>query len=372
MAKLFDLDTPALIVDIRILENNLDRMQKYALENRVSLRPHTKTHKTTAIAKMQQERGAVGICVAKTGEAEVFAEAGFKDILIATEVVGLQKIERIFSIAERAKMTVLVDSRIGISQLSAVGKRRGQSIDVLIEIDTGDHRCGVSSVSVALELARAIEKERFIRLRGLLTHEGHVYQLGADQSIEALAKEATDTVNLVAAEIRGSGIDIDVVSMGSTPTAPYLLLEDGVNEIRPGSYGLNDMIQVGVGSALIDNCAATILATVMSRDSNSGRFVLDSGSKTLFSDVVGNVRAMPSPYSGYGFILGLDARIEHLSEEHGVAFSAAGEACPKVGTKLRLIPNHICACANLHDKMYVVDGEKVVGCWPISARGKVQ
>jgi len=372
MSNLYDLDTPALIVDVRVLEKNLDRMEAYARANSVALRPHTKTHKTMQIARMQQERGATGICVAKTGEAEVFAREGFEDIVIASEVVGEKKVQRVMDLNQQVKLAVLIDSHEGLTQLAQTAKRRGQTLDVLVEIDTGDHRCGVADVDAARQLAHAADREQMIRFRGILTHEGHVYHLGTDESIEELAEQTSASMRMIADAIQRDGIEVETVSAGSTPTAPYLRSSDGITEIRPGSYGLNDLIQVGVGAASIDDCAATILSTVMSRDRSSGRFVLDAGSKTLFSDHVGNTRAMPWTYTGFGHFLDLDARIEHLNEEHGVGFTAQGTASPDVGTKLRVVPNHICACVNLHDTIHVVDGEKVIDEWSVLARGKVQ
>ncbi len=366
------LDTPALLVDSATLGRNIRAMQEMAEGFGVRLRPHTKTHKSPEIARLQLEAGAAGITVAKLGEAEVMAAAGLDDILIANQLVGLEKMPRLVDLARRVRLAVLVDSRAGVSMLEGAFAEVGEKLDVLIEVDTGKRRCGLREISDIIDLAAAVAEAPHLRLRGIETHEGHVPDgaSGAGE-IKRRAVAAGQRLIEVAEALRGRGHQIDELSVGSTPAAPYTASVAGLTEMRPGTYVFNDVNQIAIGQATPADCALSVLATVISRPAPD-RAVLDSGSKSLFSE-----RARPGfaleGYEGFGYIRQApEARIAGLSEEHGVVQIRDGARFPAVGERVEVIPNHVCPAVNLHEELHVMDGDEVVQVWSIAARGKVR
>lgn len=366
-----ELDTPALLVDVSGLARNIARMQELANGFGVRLRPHTKTHKSPRIARWQVEAGAAGITVAKLGEAEVMADAGLDDILIANQVIGEQKLRRLASLAERVRLALLVDSEEGVRQVDAAAGVAGLAIDVLIEVDTGKGRCGLADLAEIARVAQLVSDSLHLRLRGVETHEGHVAGGADPDTMRRLAGEAGRRAVRIAEELRGRGHEISEVSVGSTPAAPYTAAVEGVTEMRPGTYVFNDVNQMAIGQAAPDDCALRVLATVISRPA-SDRAVLDAGSKSLFSETVRNNFAVPD-YSGYGHIpTHPGVRIASLSEEHAVVHVPPDAEFPGVGAKLEIIPNHVCPAVNLHDMLHVVEGDEVVDTWPVAARGRIR
>lgn len=367
-----DIDTPALLVDSAVLGRNVERMQEVADEFGVRLRPHTKTHKSPHIARLQVEAGAKGVTVAKVGEAEVLAEAGLDDILIANQVIGREKCSRLAELAERVRMAVLVDSRDGVEMLVRAFHGSGSSIDVLVEIDTGKGRCGVIDPAEIAVLADMVVEAPSLRLRGVETHEGHVPgNVTSADTMETRATAAGRKLVEVAEALRSRGHAIEEVSVGSTPAAPYTASVAGVTEMRPGTYVFNDVNQMCIGQATPDECALSVLATVISRPAVD-RAVLDAGSKSLFAEPARQAFAY-TDYQGFGYIRQAPAaRITSLSEEHGVVELPEGTPFPRVGDKVEVIPNHVCPAVNLHEEFYVIDGEDVAEVWPIAARGKVR
>lgn len=366
-----DLDTPALIVDLSVLERNLERMQALADGFRVRLRPHIKTHKCPEIARMQVERGAAGITVAKVGEAEVMADAGLDDILIANQVVGSRKLDRLVRLAERVRLAVLVDSRVGVEQLDRAFRHAGVPLDVLIEVDTGKRRCGLAGLEAIRDLAAAVADGPALRLRGIETHEGHVAaDADGPGQIEARARAAAQRMVEVAGALREDGHPVEELSVGSTPAAPYTAAVDAITEMRPGTYVFNDVNQMRIGQAAPGDCALSVLATVISRPAD-GRAVLDAGSKSIWVETARTGFEL-SGYEGYGYIRGApDARIDRLSEEHGVV-EFSGDGFPGIGDRVEIIPNHVCPVVNLHPELHLLDGDEVVETWPIAARGEVR
>ncbi|MBI4512854.1 MAG: alanine racemase [Gemmatimonadetes bacterium] len=364
-----NIDTPALLVDAPALERNLEAMQRLADGFGLALRPHAKTHKSPALARLQIEAGARGITVAKVGEAEVMAEAGLEDILIANQVIGETKLDRLVRLAERARTAILVDGVEGVQALEQALARRGLEMEVMIEVDTGKRRCGLERLEDILDVVRAIEKARHVRLRGLETHEGHVADgARSAEDLRTRAQAAGQRLVEVAEALRDRGIEIRELSVGSTPAAPYTGAVPGLTEMRPGTYVFNDVNQMAIGQATPSDCALSVLATVMSRPA-PGRAVLDAGSKSLFAERVRP--GFAGEYSGFGFIREAPgAVISSLSEEHAVV-DLNGEAL-RVGDRVKIIPNHVCPCVNLHEETYVVRGGEVVDVWPIAARGKVR
>ncbi len=367
-----ELDTPCLIVDRDALERNIVRMQATADSFGVRLRPHTKTHKSPQIARLQHQAGCAGVTVAKVGEAEVMAEAGLEDILIANQVIGAAKLRRLIELAERVRLAVLVDSREGVAMLDAAFRDAGAPLDVLIEVDTGKGRCGLSDLDEIIALADAVADARGVRLRGVETHEGHV-PAGASRAaqLEERAVAAGRRLVEVAAALGERGYEVGEISVGSTPAAPYTAAVQGVTEMRPGTYVFNDVNQLSLEQATPADCSLSVLATVISRPA-PGRAVLDAGSKSLFAEPARTTIAMKD-YSGFGYIREAPAaRIASLSEEHGVVEFAPDVAFPAIGERVEVIPNHVCPAVNLHEELYLVDGGDVVEVWAIAARGKVR
>jgi D-serine deaminase-like pyridoxal phosphate-dependent protein len=359
-----ELDTPCLLVDLDRLEANLNRMAQVARAADLQLRPHTKTHKTPQIMRMQLERGAVGITVAKVGEAEVMAEAGATDIFIANQIVGQQKLERLVALAGRVKLSVGVDSAEVAAPISMAGARAGVRIPVLIEIDSGLKRCGVLP-EAAVDLARYINTLPGISLVGLFTYGGQVYAARSDNEVAGVAAYECRTMSELASKIAPiAGRELKI-SGGSTPTSRHYTAECGLTEIRPGTYVFNDRTQIDRWAAKPGDCALTVLATVVSTP-EAGRAVLDAGGKALAADLA-------PESSGHGMLKEDNAAVlVKLNEEHGFLDLSQASVKLRVGDKVQVIPNHSCVVANLFDEMVAVRGGEMVERWPVAARGKLQ
>lgn len=381
-----EIETPALLVEVDRMERNLVRMQERADRNGVVLRPHTKTHKSIGLARRQKVHGARGITVAKPGEAEVFVDAGFSDVRIAYPVIGRGKYERLVRLMERARISFCVDTfegaRLASEFFSAIGRRA----DILVEVDTGYGRTGVRwDRADSIRFVKEASTLPGLRLVGILTHAGQSYH-GPEQNEpprEALARAAADERDRMldfAVHLREAGIEMEgefEISIGSTPTMSCFenTRREGfaITEIRPGNYIFNDAMQVGLGSASLEDCALTVLTTVVSKHrgrSGAERLYLDAGKKVFTSDtgfgtqgyglVLYNALAMrPMPH----------AKITGLSEEHGWV-QVSGGATLEVGDRVRVVPNHACVAVNTQDRLYLVDGEEVAGIEEVNARGR--
>ncbi len=361
------LDTPCLVVDLDRLERNIAEMAEYARTHGLALRPHLKTHKTAEIARAQRAHGVVGFTCAKITEAEAFAAAGvLDDVLIAYQIVGDQKIERLLRLAERVQVTVAVDSVAVAEPLSRAALARGMRLDVVIEVDTGLRRAGVEPGEPVLRLAREISQMPGLRLRGLMTHEGHAGRASTAEELERLARMAGEAMVGSAELLRREGIPVDVVSVGSTPAAFATTRVPGITEMRPGTYVFYDAAAFRFGRIGPDRVALRVLATVISRPAPD-RAVIDAGSKTLTYD------PPPPGRTGYGYVVEYpDAVISRLSEEHGVLEFPPETKGPPVGERIEIIPNHVCPVVNLQDELFVVRGGEFVGTWRVIARGCVR
>lgn len=358
-----DLDTPSLVVHEDILKRNVARMAEYAQSRGLELRPHFKTHKTAAVAKLQREAGSTGITCAKLGEAEALVEAGaYDDFFIANQIVGPLKTQRLVKLMDRAKVRVSVDTPEVAAGLDAAMAEAGKTLDVIIELNTGQDRAGVKP-DEALGLAETIRAEMpNLRVIGLMTHEGQVNSTDGIAGMTEVAHAAGADIVQTAEVLREHGFDITVVSVGSTPAAFTTTTVEGVTEMRPGTYVFNDRAYFRFGINP-DDCALRILATVSSRPAPD-RAVLDAGSKVLTSDL-----APDRP--GHGHIVDYpDAVIERISEEHGVVRLPESARGLKVGDKVEIIPNHVCPTVNLQDELYLIRDGEVVETWPVIARGK--
>ena len=361
--SLEQLHTPAVLVDLDVLERNIERMAQAAREQGVRLRPHAKTHKAPAIARRQLAAGAAGLSLAKTGEAEVFAGAGFTDIFLAYPVVGTDKGRRLLALADRVRLAVGVDGVEGARTLGDVFHSAGRRLDVLLKVDVGFHRVGVAPEAAA-GTARRLADLPGLRLRGLVTHAGHGYLADTPEALAAVGRHEGRTMAETAEAVRAAGVPVEEVSVGSTPTARPAMSVPGITECRPGNYVFHDASQVGLGSCTIEECALTVLATVVSVPAPD-RAVLDAGSKTLSSDPL-----RPRP-GGHGLILGRRSRVERLSEEHGVVKVEPGEAF-RVGERVLVLPNHACVVANLHDRLLGARAGRVEEVLEVAARGRVE
>ena len=344
-----ELDTPCVLIDLDRVEANLARAQAHADANGYALRPHIKTHKLPRFAKRQVELGARGITVQKLGEAEVMAAAGLDDLFLPYNILGESKLARLKSLNDKVTIAVTADSPdtvAGYARTFATGK----PLTVLVECDTGSARCGVQTPAQALALARQIAASPGLRFGGLMTYPP---ARKLDQA-EAWLREAIDLLTQ-------AGINVPKVTSGNTPDM-WRTGQSVVTERRPGTYIYYDRMQVAAGAASVDDCALTVLATVVSRPT-ANRIVLDSGSKALSSDI--------GTLEGYGQLMGTDITIKYLNEEHGVIELATPSDTPRVGDRVRVIPNHVCVVSNLFDVVNLIRGETVVETVPVAARGRV-
>jgi D-serine deaminase-like pyridoxal phosphate-dependent protein len=362
------VDTPELVLDLDTVRANIDRAAAQARSAGVALRPHTKTHKLPQIARLQLEAGAVGVQVAKLGEAEVMADAGIDDILVGYPLVGERKLARLADLAGRVSVSVTVDSEEIAIGLSRVARARGLTIPVLLELDTGLHRLGVLPGPGAADLAERVADLDGLELVGVFTHEGHVYTQARDAAEqERMTLQACAASVATAEEIRTRGIAADVVSVGSAATFRFAIRCPGVTEVRPGTYVFNDRSQLAQGSAGLADLAAFVVTTVVARPAPD-RIVIDAGTKVLTSDRM----LVPDPPATFGSVSGRDDwDVVRLSEEHGVV-SVPRDARVRIGDRLAIVPNHVCPTINLASWVTVAEAGRALGRWPVAARGLVQ
>lgn len=363
MTAIADLQTPSVLVDLDVVERNIAAMQARATAAGVKLRPHAKTHKAPQIGRMQLAAGASGLTLAKVSEAEVFSRAGFDDIFLGYPIVGADKARRLLALSDRGRVAVGADSEEGARSLGEVFHAAGRRLPVRLKVDCGYHRVGVAPERV-LEVARRIAELPGIAFDGLFTHGGHGYGAETPSEMARIGRDEGRIVAEAAELLRGEGLAVGEVSLGSTPTVAAAVTQPGVTECRPGTYVYNDLSQVTLGTCAWEDCALTVLATVVSVPAPD-RAVVDAGSKTLSSDPL-------RPHAeGHGLVVGRRSRIARLSEEHGVLAVAAGESF-RVGERVRILPNHACVVSNLHDRLVSVRGGRVEGEIVVAARGCVQ
>jgi D-serine deaminase-like pyridoxal phosphate-dependent protein len=367
-ASVGTLDTPALLVDLDRLERNVARWQLAADEAGVRLRPHIKTHKSVALAALQRDAGAAGIAVAKVGEAEVFAEAGFDDIAIAYPVVGEPKWQRIARLAERARITVNVDSSVATEGLSATAGAAGVTINVQIDLDSGFGRCGIpaSDTEAIVALARLIEELPGVALDGVTTHRGLFFPGAAALSREAAGRDEGEIVVAAAHRLRAAGFPVREVTAGGSLTGAGVATVDGVTEVRAGTYVFNDLMQIALGAATQDDLALTVLATVVSVTGETTA-TIDCGSKTFAGDT-GVVGGAGLQLRGLAECVERDAVVERMTEEHGLVRSFDGPLT--VGERLTFVPVHACTCVNLAERLHAVRGDEIQHVWTVDARGR--
>lgn len=356
-------DTPALVVDLDVMEANLARTAAMAHRHGVRLRPHIKTHKAPWIARRQRAHGAVGVTAAKLGEAEAMVEGGIGDVLIAFPLVGdarLRRLERLCVDADQ--VTVSLDDLAVAEGIAAVGRRLGRDVPVYLEIDTGLGRVGVPPAD-ALRLAQAVARLNGVRIEAVMTHGGHVGAATTHAELERVSRAQAEQLVDVARTIRREGIDVPTVSPGSTLAAPFEADTEGVTEIRPGTYVLNDANTVARFSASWDRCAAYVVATVVSRPVPE-RAVVDAGTKSFGADARVDGGGAPAQIVGRD-----DVRIVRASEEHGV-LDVDPDSDLAIGDRVAIVMNHVCPTVNLYDELIGVSKGRVVRTIPVTARGR--
>jgi D-serine deaminase-like pyridoxal phosphate-dependent protein len=360
-----DLDTPAVIVDLDIMQRNLESLAHYCRQHELSLRPHTKTHKTPQIAKMQIESGCHGITVAKVGEAEVMAKSGMDDILIAYPVLGKSKLGRLTQLAQMSKITVSLDSFEVANAISEAARQAGCNIEILVEFDVGMHRCGIQSISEWLRVAREVDQLQNLQFKGLMFYAGHIWDPPNQQT--AALNQLSATIEEIRHESEKAGLAMERVSGGSTPTAYNSHQVRGLTEIRAGTYVFYDMNEFHAGFCQLSQCALRVLVTVVSH-AVEGRAMIDGGSKTFSGD---HLRS--GDRSGFGRVTEYpDVQFVSLSEEHGHLDVSRSNYKPQIGDKLTVIPNHVCTCVNMHDQIYYHRNGIVEEVWAVEGRGKVR
>jgi len=362
---LSEIDTPALVVDLDIFERNLARVAQYARDHSLRLRPHTKTHKSIHVAGLQLASGAAGLTVAKVSEAEVMLGAAPADMLVAFPVIGPAKLDRLMQVARKTHVTVALDSAVAACQLSEAAAAAGVEVGILAEVDAGLGRVGVTPGEPLLALARCIEKLPHVTFEGITFYPGHIKNLDAE-GLRAL-DSLSELVASILDDFRRAGIQPKIVSGGSTPTLFHSHAVEGLTEIRPGTYVFNDLNTVRSRACALEDCAATILATVVST-ARPGQMILDGGSKTFSSD-----RSVNAADATFGHIVEApNARFHKMNEEHGFVDMTEETRRFAIGDRVHVIPNHICVAVNLHQQVYGVRHGEVETVWPVDARGRLQ
>jgi len=382
---LADVPTPAAVLDLDVLERNVVRMANKARQLGVALRPHAKTHKCVEVARLQQERGAHGFTVATLAEARAFAAAGFADLTWAVPVVP-GRLGEVVDLARRLTFRVLVESDAAADAVTRAAAEARVPLHVWLEIDTGQHRTGVDPASdVAESLARRLATTSPLVFDGILTHAGQGYGAKDRAELERAAATERDVMVALAERLRRAGVPVPGVSIGSTPTIAVATDLTGVTEIRPGNYVFNDFVQVAGGVCAPEDCAFSVLATVISHQPGADHAVADAGALALSKDLG---PSDPARRRGYGPLLrGLAGgevdpvlRVRAVTQEHGIVGTAevadrderewgttrsAVDGRLAVGEKIRILANHSCLSAALFDEYYVVRGEEVVDRWRI-------
>jgi D-serine deaminase-like pyridoxal phosphate-dependent protein len=363
--RIADIETPALLVDLPAMERNLRRVADYTQQHGLRLRPHTKTHKSPRIGRRQLELGAAGLTVAKVGEAEVMLEAAPPDMLVAYPVIGQSKLERLMAVARRTNITVSLDSLFAARQLSAAAAAAKVNVGVLAETDVGLGRVGVTPGPELLDLARGIQGLPGLTFEGIAFYPGHIRD-NAEQGRAAIAALGA-LIQSILDDFRHAGIPVRIVSGGSTPSLYHSHELPGLNEIRPGTYVYNDWNTVASGAATQEECAATLMVTVVST-ARPGQIIIDGGSKTFSSD-----RLAGSAEVTFGHIVEAPQAVFHkMNEEHGYVDVTQCDRKFEIGERLRIIPNHICVAVNLHERIYGIRNEELEEVWEVAGRGKLQ
>lgn len=365
--RIGDLPTPAAIVDLDVLEANASAMLERARRLGVSLRPHVKTHKCVEAARIQTAGDPAAITVSTLAEAEAFAAAGFDDITYAVPLAPSRARRAVECGTDATTLNVVLDHPAAIDALESACRGRSGPVPVFLKVDCGYHRAGVDPSSpAAVELAMRLAGSRRLAFRGVLAHGGHSYAARNRDEIRVVADQERDVTRAFAERLRDAGIEVAVVSIGSTPTLAVADDLTGIDEIRPGNYLFFDGFQAAIGSCRMRDVAFTVVAAVIGSYPDRGTVVIDAGGTALSHD---RGATHVDPEFGYGAVLDLAGRpvgggmrVTAISQEHGrIDTGRAAELPP--GTRVRVVPNHACMSAGLFERYHVVRGDRVVGAW---------
>jgi D-serine deaminase-like pyridoxal phosphate-dependent protein len=354
--RIEDLDTPCLLLDLDKAERNLDAMAGAFAATAVRVRPHSKTHKSPRLAQMQMQRGAIGICCAKLGEAEVMAGSGILDILITTELAGQPKLRRLVGLAQQARVITVVDDAVAAERISEAATAAKLRIRCLVDLDIGTNRTGIAPGDPAIELALRVARMPGLELIGCQGYEGHLQHVVDVGERREKHSSAVSLLIQTADRLREHGVDVQIVSTAGTGTCDLASRHAGVTEVQPGSYVVMDT-DYGRVHGLEFEHSLTVLSSVVSKRNNG--VTVDAGFKSLSVD------------SGPAQPKDLDATYAPRGDEHGLVSFKNGNPM-SVGDKVSLIPSHCDTTINLHDQYYVTRGDRVVAIWPIASRGRLQ
>lgn len=356
------LETPAALVDVGRMTANLRRVAEYCAEHGLAWRPHAKTHKTPELGAMQLAAGAVGLTVATPREAEVMA-AVCDDLLLAYPLLGASKLARVLALPERVRLSVALDSVEALGALADASRAAGRKVGVLVELDAGMRRVGLQRPEDVVTLARLVVARAAdgIDYRGVAFYPGHVRAPLAEQG-ESL-RAVSEYLAGVLAALRAAGLPPRVVSGGSTPTQWRTHEIAGLTEIRSGINVFYDRTSVHVGACGWDELAYSVLATVVST-AVPGQAVIDAGSKALAKEEVPGL-------AGYGALLERpEVVVRALSEEHGMLDLSQSDWRPRIGERVRVVPNHVCVSVALQERLRGVRESEVLSEWEVAARGR--
>jgi D-serine deaminase-like pyridoxal phosphate-dependent protein len=362
-SALRDLETPAALVDLDRLERNVARMASYAKEHSLALRPHIKTHKATTIAASQLAHGAAGLTCATPAEAGVMSAVS-DDILLAYPAIG-PKLARLMALPRAVRLTVALDSAEAVDDLARAARAADRAVAVYVELDVGMHRVGVTAWDEAVALARRVQRSAPLEYAGITFYPGHIR--GDVDSHDAALASLGAALKSATAALAAAGVAPGTVSGGSTPTVWRTHEVGGITEMRPGTYVYNDRGTSEIGACAPEDCALTVLATVVST-SVPNQAVIDAGAKALGREPMRGVEG-----EGWGALLDRpEVVVARMSEEHGILDLSRTTWRPAVGELVRVVPNHVCIVVHLNDVMYGVRGERVEKSWRVDARGRGQ
>lgn len=370
---LHSLPTPCLLLDVERVRRNAERIGRRVRDLGARLRPHIKTHKCIEVARIQTVGHSGAITVSTLAEARVFAAHGFTDITYAVPIEP-GKFEAALEIAKYCeRFGVITDDPEIPTALNASAQKAATKLEVFLKVDCGYHRCGVEPENPkAIEIARRIQESSHLVFTGILTHAGHSYHYRTQEERLTIARHERDVMIEFAGKLKRDGIPVPVISIGSTPTVTIIDHLHGIDEVRPGNYIFFDAFQAAIGSCTLSDCAVAVLAAVVHRDGQRSKIVLDAGAIALSKD------RGPVDFDaacGYGRILDLEGndlglRLNAISQEHGevvvddVRLGGLLDRL-KVGTRVRIIPNHSCLTAAQHSQYQVLEGERIVAQWAI-------
>jgi len=367
--NLESLKTPSLVLDLDRVKRNARRMSERITQFGVDLRPHVKTHKSVEVARIQTEGHSGAVTVSTLAEARAFSEHGFSQITYAIPIEP-GKFSEAINLSRTCELSLITDDLDVPAQLNSAAKAENVHLNLFLKVDSGYHRCGVEPTTKdAIEIPRRISDASNLKFAGILTHAGHSYHCTSKAELLEMARHERDLMASFGDTLRREVGEVPVVSIGSTPTITTVDHLEGINEARPGNYIFYDAFQATLGSCSFDDCALTVLASVVHRDATRQKLIIDAGAIALSKDR-GPIDINPT--CGYGRVLDLagndlNVTVREMSQEHGVMFAEDAKVFDqlKVGTRVRVLANHSCLTAAQHSYYNVLEGDSIVDRWQI-------